>query len=169
MKAVAVLAEAPPEGLEVHDVVQITGTVQVVHRDSFGQDSGITEDEGQPAISATRLEVLQERADEEVGSCRPAERTGSAVSGARDTFYESTTGRVIAAAALVVAVASAAYQFVNDQGEPGIRFVLLALLTGLIWWGRVPAVFAAAFGVFTLLAAWASVEHWYRGIPGPTR
>lgn len=87
------------------------------------------------------------------------------MSDARDTFHESTTGQVIAAAALVVATASAAYQFVNDQGEPGLRFVLLALLTGLVWWARVPAVFAAAFGACTLLAAWASVEHWYRGIP----
>lgn len=75
--SVAVLATTPPEGLDANDVVQISGTVQVVNRDSFEEDFGIAEDdlfddpdgffedaEGQPAISATSIEVLQEQGDE---------------------------------------------------------------------------------------------------------
>ncbi len=81
-----------------------------------------------------------------------------------DTFFESTTGRGILAAAFVVAVGSAVYQFVSDQGEPGVRFLLLALVAAAIWWAKVPAAFAAAFAVFTLVATWAAVEHWYRDI-----
>jgi hypothetical protein len=73
---VAVLATSPPEGLEVDDVVQISGTVQMVNRDSFEEDFGIAEDdlfddadaffeesEGQLAIAASEIDVLQEQAD----------------------------------------------------------------------------------------------------------
>lgn len=75
--SVAVLATAPPEGLEVDDAVKISGTVQMVTRDSFEDDFGIAEDdlfddpdgffdeaEGQPAIAATEIEVIQEQAED---------------------------------------------------------------------------------------------------------
>ena len=74
--SVAVLATTPPEGLEQDDVVRISGTVKMVTRDSFEDDFGIAEDdlfddpdgffeesEGDVAISATEVEVLQEQAD----------------------------------------------------------------------------------------------------------
>ena len=73
--SVAILATTPPEGLDVDDVVQISGTVQLINRDSFEDDFGIAEadlfddpdvffdeEEGQPAIAATSVEVLQEQA-----------------------------------------------------------------------------------------------------------
>lgn len=66
--------------------------------------------------------------------------------------------------AVVVAVASGVYHFPNDQGEPGVRFGILALIMLGTRWGNVPAPFAAAFSCFMLLATWASVEHWYRDI-----
>lgn len=77
---------------------------------------------------------------------------------------DTTVGRWLLHLAVVVAVASAAYHVVNDRGEPGLRFVLLALIMLVTRWGDVPAPFAAAFAAFMLLAAWASVEHWYRDI-----
>lgn len=77
---------------------------------------------------------------------------------------ETVIGRWIFDAAVVVAVASAVYQFLSDQGEPGFRFVVLAVIMVLVRWGNVPAPFAAAFAAFMLLATWASVEHWYRDI-----
>lgn len=74
--SVAVLATAQPEGLDTNDVVQITGTVRMVNRDSFEQDFGIAEGdlfedadaffqefEGQLGIAATNIEVLQEQAE----------------------------------------------------------------------------------------------------------
>ncbi|WP_435769517.1 hypothetical protein [Nocardioides sp. SYSU DS0651] len=74
---VAVLASTPPEGLDQDDVVQITGTVHKVQRDSFEDDFGVAEDdlfddpdaffedaEGQLAIAATSIEVLEEQPDE---------------------------------------------------------------------------------------------------------
>lgn len=74
--AIAVLATTPPEGLDQDDVVRISGTVMMVARDSFEGDFGIAEDdlfedpdgffeeaEGEVAISATEIEVLQEQAD----------------------------------------------------------------------------------------------------------
>lgn len=74
--SVAVLTGSPPQGLEVDDVVQISGVVQMVNRDTFEQDFGIAEDalfddpdaffdsvEGQPAIKAQEIEVLQEQSD----------------------------------------------------------------------------------------------------------
>lgn len=86
------------------------------------------------------------------------------MSNENDTHFESTAGRGILAAAIAVAVASAVYQFVSDQGEPGVRFLLLALVAAAIWWAKVPAAFAAAFAVFSLVATWAAAEHWYRDI-----
>ncbi len=74
------------------------------------------------------------------------------------------TGRWIFDVAVVIAVASAVYQFVSDDGEPGVRFALLALIMIVTRWGDVPARFAGAFAAFTLLATWASVQHWYRDI-----
>lgn len=75
--SVAVLATAPPTPIEVDDTVQISGTVQMVNRDTFEQDFGIAEDElfddpdaffeetaGQPAIAADEIEVLQEQAED---------------------------------------------------------------------------------------------------------
>lgn len=73
--SVAVLADAPPKELDQGDVVQISGTAHRVDRDSFEDDFGIAasdlfEDphtffryaEGQPAISVTRIEIVQEPA-----------------------------------------------------------------------------------------------------------
>lgn len=70
--SVAVLSGSAPEGLDANDTVRITGTVQRITRDSFEQDFGLAEDElfddpdgffeefeGQPAIAATEIEVLQ--------------------------------------------------------------------------------------------------------------
>lgn len=75
--SVAVLATTPPEGLDQDDVVRISGTVTMITRDSFETDFGIAEDdlfddpdgffdesEGDLAIAATEVEVLQEQADE---------------------------------------------------------------------------------------------------------
>ena len=75
--SVAVLATSPPSNLEANDVVQISGTVKLVERDSFEEDFGIAEDdlfddadtffgefEGQPAIAADSVEVLQEQAED---------------------------------------------------------------------------------------------------------
>jgi hypothetical protein len=74
--SVAVLSGTAPEGLDANDTVRITGTVQRITRDSFEQDFGLAEDElfedpegffsefeGQPAIAATEIEVLQAQAD----------------------------------------------------------------------------------------------------------
>ena len=74
--SVAVLSGSAPEGLDANDTVRITGTVQLVNRDSFEQDFGLAEDdlfddpdgfftefEGQPAIAATEIEVLQAQTD----------------------------------------------------------------------------------------------------------
>ncbi len=75
--SVAVLATTPPEGLQANDVVQITGTVKEVTRDSFEDDFGIAEDElfddpdaffdeteGDIAIAASEVKVLQDQAGE---------------------------------------------------------------------------------------------------------
>ena len=61
---------------DANDTVRITGTVQRITRDSFEEDFGLAEDElfddpdaffnafeGQPAIAATKIEVLQARSD----------------------------------------------------------------------------------------------------------
>lgn len=73
---VAVLSGSAPEGLDANDTVRITGTVQRITRESFEQDFGLAEDElfddvdgffeefeGQLAISATEIEVLQAQTD----------------------------------------------------------------------------------------------------------
>lgn len=74
------------------------------------------------------------------------------------------SGLWIFGCAVVVAVASGIYVFLDDRGEPGVRFGILALIMLGTRWGNVPAPFAAAFACFMLLATWASVEHWYRDI-----
>lgn len=74
--SVAVLSGSAPEGLDANDTVRITGIVRLVSRESFEQDFGLAEDElfddpagffdefeGQPAIAATEIEVLQAQAD----------------------------------------------------------------------------------------------------------
>ena len=74
--SVAVLSGSAPEGLDANDTVRITGTVQRITRESFEQDFGLAEDElfddvdgffeefeGQPAIAATEIEVLQAQSD----------------------------------------------------------------------------------------------------------
>lgn len=74
--SVAVLSGSAPEGLDANDTVRITGTVQLITRESFEQDFGLAEDdlfddadgffeefEGQPAIAATEIEVLQAQSD----------------------------------------------------------------------------------------------------------
>ena len=75
--SVAVLSgsASPDQELQANDVVQISGTVQMINRDSFEQDFGVAEGdlfddpesffsefEGQPAIAADSVEVLQEQA-----------------------------------------------------------------------------------------------------------
>ena len=70
--SVAVLSGSAPEGLDANDTVRITGTVQLITRESFEEDFGLVEDElfddpdgffgefeGQPAIAATEIEILQ--------------------------------------------------------------------------------------------------------------
>ncbi len=69
------LSGSAPEGLDANDTVRITGTVQRITRESFEQDFGLPEDElfddvdgfdefeGQPAIAATEIEVLQAQTD----------------------------------------------------------------------------------------------------------
>lgn len=74
--SVAVLSGSAPEGLDANDVVRITGTVQRVTRESFEEDFGLAEDElfddpegffsefeGQPAIAATQIELLQAQSE----------------------------------------------------------------------------------------------------------
>ncbi|SEM14875.1 hypothetical protein SAMN04515665_13513 [Blastococcus sp. DSM 46786] len=71
---IAVVSASPPAEIDANDVVQVTGTVVQVQRDSFEQDFGIAEDElfedadawfqeedGSVAISADSIEVLQEQ------------------------------------------------------------------------------------------------------------
>ncbi len=73
---VAVLSATPPAELDADDVVQVSGMVVRVQRDSFEKDFGVAADElfddadaffeqaeGQAAISADRIEVLQEQAE----------------------------------------------------------------------------------------------------------
>lgn len=73
---VAVLSATPPPNVDQSDVVRVSGAVVRVQEDTFEEDFGIAADalfedpdaffadeEGQVAISATRIEVLQEQAD----------------------------------------------------------------------------------------------------------
>ena len=75
--SVAVLSGSMSQQLQADDVVQISGTVQLVNRDSFEQDFGVAEGDlfddpdsffnefsGQPAIAADNVEVVQEQAPE---------------------------------------------------------------------------------------------------------
>lgn len=67
--ALPVVSATAPEGLEPDDAVRISGSVQMVDRDSFEQDFGISEDalddpdaffdeyEGLPAIAAGEVEL----------------------------------------------------------------------------------------------------------------
>ena len=71
---IAVLSATPPAQLQVDDVVRVSGTVVQVQRDTFEQDFGIAADElfddpdvffntfeGEAAVAADRIEVLQEQ------------------------------------------------------------------------------------------------------------
>lgn len=73
---VAVLSATPQAELDADDVVQVSGKVMKVQRDSFEEDFGVAADElfddadaffadaeGQAAISAERIKVLQEQAN----------------------------------------------------------------------------------------------------------
>ncbi|HET6562166.1 MAG TPA: hypothetical protein VFG72_09845 [Marmoricola sp.] len=73
---IAVISASPPSGLEVDNVVKVTGTVVQIQRDTFEEDFGVAEDdlfddpdaffadeEGQVAISATQMEVLEQEAE----------------------------------------------------------------------------------------------------------
>ncbi len=75
--SMAVLATTPPDGLQRNDVVRVSGTVTTVRRDSFENDFGVAADdlfdepdtffqesEGEVAIAATEIEVLQDQSDE---------------------------------------------------------------------------------------------------------
>jgi hypothetical protein len=70
-----VVSANPPPQLGQNDVVQVTGTVVQVQRDSFAQDFGVAADElfedadawfegadGQVAVSASQITVLEENA-----------------------------------------------------------------------------------------------------------
>jgi hypothetical protein len=74
---IAVVSATPPPQLDQSDVVRVTGTVVQVQQDSFEEDFGIAADElfedadawfeeadGQVAISASEIEVLQEQAND---------------------------------------------------------------------------------------------------------
>ena len=71
---IAVVSASPVAEMDANDVVQVSGTVVQVQRDTFEQDFGIAadelfedadawfeEEEGSIAISADRIEVLQEQ------------------------------------------------------------------------------------------------------------
>ena len=71
---VAVLSTTPPTELDADDVVRVSGTVVEVQRETFEEDFGVaadelfedvdsffTEEEGSVAISADRVEVLQQQ------------------------------------------------------------------------------------------------------------
>ncbi|MCZ2857308.1 hypothetical protein [Blastococcus sp. VKM Ac-2987] len=71
---IAVVMASQPMELDANDVVQVSGTVVQVQRDTFEQDFGVAADElfedadawfeveeGSVAISADRIEVLQEQ------------------------------------------------------------------------------------------------------------
>lgn len=73
---IAVVNASPPAQLEVDDVVRVSGTVVTVQRDTFEQDFGIAADElfddpdaffstfeGEVAVAADRMEVLQEQTE----------------------------------------------------------------------------------------------------------
>ncbi len=73
---IAVVSASPPPQLDQSDVVRVTGTAKQVNRDNFEEDFGVAADElfkdadawfteadGQIAISADEIEVLQEQAD----------------------------------------------------------------------------------------------------------
>lgn len=75
---IPVIMATPPAQLDADDVVQVSGTVVRVQQDSFETDFGIAADElfedpesfftdfeGEVAIAADRMEVLQEQADGE--------------------------------------------------------------------------------------------------------
>ncbi len=75
-ESIAVLMANPPAQLDVSDVVRVSGTVRQVQRDTFEQDFGIVADElfddpdaffsdfeGEVAIAADRMEVLQEQTE----------------------------------------------------------------------------------------------------------
>lgn len=78
---------------------------------------------------------------------------------------QRSIGRWFFDAAVLLAIASAVLKFVDDQGEPGLRFALLAVVMFVPRWVDVPAPFAAAAALCLLTATWASVQHWYRGVP----
>lgn len=73
-------------------------------------------------------------------------------------------GRWIFDAAVLAALISSGFYFLTGSIEPGVRFVLLALIMLATRWGNVPPIFAGVFAALLLLAAWASVHHWYREI-----
>ncbi|CCG02647.1 hypothetical protein [Blastococcus saxobsidens] len=71
---IAVISASPPAEMDANDVVQVSGTVVQVQRDTFEEDFGLAsddlfedadaffeEEEGSIAISADRIEVLQEQ------------------------------------------------------------------------------------------------------------
>ncbi|TFV57734.1 hypothetical protein E4P41_14195 [Geodermatophilus sp. DF01-2] len=73
---IAVIMATPPAELDANDVVRVSGTVVQVAQDTFEQDFGIAADElfddpdaffaeaeGQVALAADRMEILQEQAD----------------------------------------------------------------------------------------------------------
>lgn len=78
--AIGVISTNAPSGLQVEDVVEVAGTVRVVQRESFEEDFGVDPDqyfsdadawfeeaEGQVAIAADSVAVVDEDADETAG------------------------------------------------------------------------------------------------------
>lgn len=72
---ITVISATPPPAFDANDIVRVTGTMVEVQADTFEQDFGIAGDalfddpdaffgtaEGQPAISADQIEILNEEA-----------------------------------------------------------------------------------------------------------
>ena len=73
----AVIAAEPPAELDVGDVVEVSGTIVQVQRVTFDEDFGVAanelledpdgffeQEEGDVAISANRVEILEEQAED---------------------------------------------------------------------------------------------------------
>lgn len=73
-------------------------------------------------------------------------------------------GRWLFIAATVAALLSTIALLIWGRWENALRFAVITgvMLTALR--DSVPAVFAGPFAAFLLIASWASVQHWYRGV-----
>lgn len=76
-----------------------------------------------------------------------------------------TAGRLASGAAVAAGLASAALAAVLLGPEAALRFGVITVIILAARRAQVPAPFTTAFAVLLLLATWASVLHWYRGVP----